>query len=216
MSSSRLIHRSTTRVNDHGQTYMKTDGTTPLVSTGRRRTLFSLISAVVVSACSRVVPGSKSPPMPTVSVADPGFLRISRVLTGHDDLDERAAARYSAALATLATASGEWQRLLPLIEGSRSPEAALAAADGAGMKPVALSIVAAWYTGTVGNGVPAITVSYRDALMQRATADALAPPTYALGGPAWWVAAPPDVGMSRPTRPAPHPPTVGNPEPKTP
>jgi hypothetical protein len=64
-------------------------------------------------------------------------------------------------------------------------------------KPTALAIIAAWYTGTVGIGAQAVTLAYRDALMQRPVADALWPPTYAAGGPGWWTATPPDI-TSRP------------------
>jgi len=69
---------------------------------------------------------------------------------------------------------------------------AQALVDAAGdAKPAALAIITAWYTGTVGKGVHAVTVSYRDALMQRCVDDGLSPPTYVQGGPAWWTAAPP-------------------------
>ena len=79
-----------------------------------------------------------------------------------------------------------------------SPESLVASASAAGLKDVALALVAGWYTGTIGSGVKAATVSYRDALMQRPVADGLAPPTYAMGGPGWWAAAPPDVGLASP------------------
>jgi hypothetical protein len=68
-------------------------------------------------------------------------------------------------------------------------EALLAAVGDA--RPTALANITAWYTGSVGKGPQAITVSYRDALMQRPVDDGLFPPTYAQGGPAWWTAEPP-------------------------
>ena len=187
------------------------------LSMGRRNVLVSSMAFVWVSACSRVSGGSTNQQEASVPVTNVAFLKISRVLTGHTDLDELAAARHLAALVTFfPDANSQWQTLAPLIDGAASPMAALAACESIGMKGLALSIVAGWYTGTFGNGVQAISVSYRNALMQRPTADALAPPTYALGGPAWWVAAPPEVVVGRRTRTALEPATVGNPEPKKP
>jgi hypothetical protein len=146
---------------------------------------------------------------------DPAFLAMSQVLTGHADIDALTAARLSDAFATLAPdVHAQIRTLCRTIRAGMTPDAALAAADGVGLKAVALTVVAAWYTGTAGSGPKAITVAYRDALMQRPVADALIPPTYALGGPAWWTAEPPEVGLTRPTVRAPNPPTTGTPEPK--
>lgn len=147
--------------------------------------------------------------------ADPVFLALSRTITGHDDLDALTAARLSSAFAAIAPPiHTQILALGRVLRSDMSPEDALAAADQADLKAIALTVVAAWYTGTAGSGLKAVTVSYRDALMQRPVADALSPPTYALGGPAWWTAEPPPVGLSRPVARAPAPPTVGNPEPK--
>ena len=54
-----------------------------------------------------------------------------------------------------------------------------------------LTLVAAWYTGTVGHGQQAEIVSYADALMYRPVSDGLPVPTYCLDGPLWWSAPPP-------------------------
>jgi fructose 5-dehydrogenase small subunit len=74
-----------------------------------------------------------------------------------------------------------------------------------------LTLVAAWYTGTVGHGQQAEVVSYADALMYRPVSDGLPVPTYCLGGPLWWPGLPPPAGVSAPTptpvATAPPPPT---------
>ena len=146
---------------------------------------------------------------------DPRFLRISQVLTGHADLDPMTAARLSAGFAQIAPIRyAEFRRLADVIDSTMSPQIALTTATQADLHLTALSIVAAWYTGTAGSGTKAITVSYREALMQRAVADALIAPTYALGGPGWWTAQPPEVGLARPGERASTVPTVGNPDPK--
>lgn len=120
---------------------------------------------------------------------DPGFLHLSQALTGHTDLDPLTAARLSVAFAQVAPDhQARFKPLLALWRAGMLPSDLLDAADREGLKLTALAIVAAWYTGTAGSGVHAVTVSYRDALMQRPIADVLWPPTYALGGPAWWTA----------------------------
>jgi hypothetical protein len=80
-----------------------------------------------------------------------------------------------------------------LVITGREPAAVLALANRKGFGQTALAIVAAWYTGSIGTGVSALAVSYADALMNRTVSDALAPPTYQLGGPGWWTAPPPDA-----------------------
>lgn len=180
----------------------------------RRAVLIGLSVAMFAASCSRK-PGAPDEAASNEPPENPEFVRLSALLTGHSDLDPLTGARLAAAFSTLAPdVHAQFPALGKLAHSGMPPQDLLAAADQAGLKPVALAIVAAWYTGTAGNGPKAITVSYRDALMQRPVADALAPPTYALGGPGWWIAPPPDVGLSRPTVQAPVPATVGNPEPK--
>jgi hypothetical protein len=60
-----------------------------------------------------------------------------------------------------------------------------------------LTLVAAWYTGTVGYGAQAEMVSYVDALMYRPVSDGLRAPTYC-DGPIWWTEPPPAAGVSAP------------------
>jgi hypothetical protein len=98
--------------------------------------------------------------------------------------------------------SAQFAALSALVRDGESASELLAAATAAGLRPAALALVAAWYTGTLGKGTHALTVSYRDALMQRPVADALTPPTYVGGGPAWWSAPPPDVGSPARMTPA--------------
>ena len=71
------------------------------------------------------------------------------------------------------------------------PKALLSAASDVGRRDTALAIVAACYTGTVGQGPGAVVVSYADALMYRPVSDGLTVPTYCSNGPQWWTAPPP-------------------------
>ena len=163
----------------------------------RRAVLASLGAALLISACGRreAMPSAVAAPSPApVEAGD--FLRVSQALTGHPDLDATTAARLVQAFARAAPdVQAHFGALGAVVHAGVSAPEALAAATAAGLRPVALAIVAAWYTGTVGQGTRALTVSYRDALMQRPVADALTPPTYVGGGPGWWTAPPPDVGL---------------------
>jgi hypothetical protein len=172
----------------------------------RRALLFGSV-AFISAANSKVTAIAAT----TSGTEEAAFLKLSKALTGYADLDPLTAARIASAFATL---SPDLSPKFPKLEGlvgdaDVSPESLLASASAAGLKDVALALVAAWYTGTIGSGVKAVTVSYRDALMQRPVADGLAPPTYVLGGPGWWAAAPPDVGLASPAT-APTPPKVSD------
>lgn len=156
----------------------------------RRGFLVALGSASLLAAC-----GGKVPQAATVTAAqpartDPSFLSLSQALTGKRDLNPATADRIEKAFATLQPdLHAQFPALTALVAQASGPQALLAAAGSA--KPAALAIITAWYTGTVGKGTHAVTVSYRDALMQRPVDDGLYPATYAHGGPAWWTAEPP-------------------------
>jgi fructose 5-dehydrogenase small subunit len=185
------------------------------IATRRAVIVGATVALFAAGSCSPTAEQGTAGPTQLPPQSDPDFLRLSQALTGYADLDPITAARLSAAFAKVAPQ--HHARFRALLERARpgvSPKDLLALADTAHLAPTALAIVAAWYTGTAGSGVQAITVAYRDALMQGPVADALLPPTYAMGGAAWWTAEPPDVGLSRPVARAPAPATVGNPEPK--
>ncbi len=163
----------------------------------RRAVLVSLGGALLTVACGRreAIAPAAAAAMPIAAEAT-GFHHLSQALTGHADLDVTTAGRLAQAFArTAPDLHAHFAALGELVQVGMSAPEVLAAATAAGLKPVALAIVAAWYTGTVGKGTSAVTVSYRDALMQRPVADALTPPTYIGGGPAWWTAPPPEVGL---------------------
>lgn len=171
----------------------------------RRAALVSLGGALLMMACGR-----REAIAPVAAVVAPiaaeaaGFLHLSQALTGHADLDATTAARIAQGFTRAAPdVHAHFVALDGLVQVGMSAPELLAAATAAGLQSPALAIVAAWYTGTVGKGTKAVTVSYRDALMQRPVADALTPPTYIGGGPAWWTAPPPEVGLrARAPRPA--------------
>lgn len=163
----------------------------------RRVVLVSVGATLLLSACgkreAKLAPAASPAPATPEAV---GFLRLSQALTEHVDLDVTTAARLAEGFAhAVPEISAQFGALSALSRDGLFGPKLLAAATSAGLRSAALALVAAWYTGTVGKGTHALTVSYRDALMQRPVADALTPPTYVGGGPAWWTAPPPDVGL---------------------
>ena len=141
------------------------------------------------------------------------FLRFSRAITGHADLNPHTSRRIHAAMrGASADFLQQSARLAELATEANGPEALLASATSAGLRDTALAIVAAWYTGSVGDDSDAVVVSYQEALMYRPVLDAQTVPTYCTYGPAWWVADPPAPGVSPPVeKPASESPTTGVP-----
>jgi hypothetical protein len=139
-----------------------------------------------------------------------GFRLASQSLTGEAVLEPVLVERYWAAFAE--TSPGlltALRRLSQVALENAEVGALMAAARAQGLETAAQALTTAWFTGTVGSGPRARTVAYADALMYGTVADGLAPPTYVLGGPAWWTAAPPPAHApaptSQPVRPGPVP-----------
>lgn len=146
------------------------------------------------------------------------FVAFSTAITGHKTLDTETARRiYLAFRAHSDTFASDARRLGDLAAAANDDaNALLAAASKEGLRDACLSVVAAWYTGTVGEGADATVVAYHDALMYQPVADGQSPPTYCRGGPAWWTEAPPAAGVSPPVnRPVTPAPTTGFPVPTT-
>lgn len=157
----------------------------------RRGFLLAVGSVSLLAACRDKAPAVATPAAAAPAArTDTAFLSLSRALTDKNDLDPATAERIEKAFATLQPDLHARFPALVTLAGQVSGATALVAAAGEA-QPAALAIITAWYTGTVGKGVHAVTVSYRDALMQRCVDDGLSPPTYVQGGPAWWTAEPP-------------------------
>lgn len=157
----------------------------------RRGFLLAVGSVSLLAACRDKAPAVAAPAATAPAAkTDTAFLELSHALTGKTDLDPATADRIEQAFAHLQPElHAQFPTLVTLAGQVTGAQALIAAAGDA--KPAALAIITAWYTGTVGKGVHAVTVSYRDALMQRCVDDGLSPPTYAHSGPAWWTAEPP-------------------------
>jgi hypothetical protein len=161
----------------------------------RRRDVLALVPAAALCFWFRKTALAAD----TIATAPDGFLLLSKLLTGFPDVNPELAIRLREALLNVVPATSQAvTRLIPIGLHASDDSTLMITARDAGLGEAALSVVAAWYTGTVGSGAHTEVVAYADALMYRTVADGLAPPTYALGGPAWWVAAPPPAGVSPP------------------
>lgn len=129
-------------------------------------------------------------------LADPGFLLLSQRLTDHANINPVTAQRIRDALAPAGVKqAAQVDQLIALASQHTTAESLLEAATQVGLKDLALGIVAAWYTGTVGQGTSAVMVAYEEALMYQPVRDGLTVPTYCNFGPLWWTGMPPDVAQ---------------------
>jgi len=185
----------------------------------RRQWAVGTISMVVLGAGLTRLPsvGAAGEPADAAPVAPPetaAFLAFSKAITGHPELDATTAGRMCAAMLAASTEfSAQLQKLAMLAGQNLEPKALLAQADTAGLRGTALSIVAAWYTGTIGTGPKSQMFAYAKALMYQPVSDGMTVPTYCNYGPVWWTAAPPAVRVSAPVEPKPtvNAPTTGTP-----
>lgn len=153
----------------------------------RRR--FMSISGYLLSAATLPLPqfvfaAEKDHPLTAA------FLNISQQLTGYDNLDPQLSARYFFAFTDLFPSfTTDFTAL------SGEPSVLTAMANSSQNRELALKIVHAWYTGTVGpNEQEEVKViAYKDALMYRPTADGLPVPTYCFRGELWFSALPPGI-----------------------
>lgn len=124
------------------------------------------------------------------------FLALSQFLTGKSDLDSAVATR---AFLALAETDGHFEenanRLLVAVQDGQLAD--MEAFDSFAtvfpdLRPVAMSIISAWYLGYTGTPAPldgeddARFLAYESALMFRPTADATAIPSYTYGRTDYW------------------------------
>lgn len=191
----------------------------------RRQWAVGAVSLVVLGAGLTRLPSVRASATPATfaepalvqPVAPPetdAFLAFSRAITGHAELDKTTAGRMCAAMLAASTEfAAQLQKLAALADQNLEPKALLSQANIAGLRGTALSIVAAWYTGSIGTGAKSQMFAYAKALMYQPVSDGMTVPTYCNYGPVWWTAAPPAVRVSAPVEPRPvaDAPTTGTP-----
>ncbi|AFC85235.1 sugar dehydrogenase complex small subunit [Frateuria aurantia] len=151
--------------------------------------------AATFATSASAVPGSAQAVVPA-AILD-RFMALSRVMTARADLSAETGARiYQALLAADASRAAAFEALFALPLAERTAEQVLAAARGKGRDGLLHELVAAWYTGTVGQGNQGVLVAYAEALMYRTVSDGLIVPTYGSYGPLWWTGNPPALGIA--------------------
>lgn len=151
--------------------------------------------AATFATSASAVPGSAQAVVPA-AILD-RFMALSRVMTARADLSAETGARiYQALLAADASRAAAFEALFALQLAERTAEQVLAAARGKGRDGLLHELVAAWYTGTVGQGNQGVLVAYAEALMYRTVSDGLIVPTYGSYGPLWWTGNPPALGIA--------------------
>ena len=150
--------------------------------------------AAISATSASVVPGSAQAAIPAVILDR--FMALSRVMTARADLSAETGARiYQALLAADASRAAAFEALFALPLAGQTAEQMLVAARGQGRDGLLHELVAAWYTGTVGQGNQGVLVAYAEALMYRTVSDGLIVPTYGSYGPLWWTGSPPALGL---------------------
>jgi hypothetical protein len=157
----------------------------------RRRILRSVVWVVAAAALRPRLGGA----LPNNEAAENTFFDLSRLLTGRADLDRQASSRL---LLALEGADGAFSsRMAALADFARTHgftavellAVALDAQDSQ-LAAVLHRIIAAWYTGVVGDGPASEVIEYRYALMFEPVADAVSPCSYCEFAPLHWTSAP--------------------------
>ena len=154
-----------------------------------RRALLASVSAAY--AVSFITPAMAAP---TADAADQAFLAASKILTGRASLDPAQASRlYDALLADDPQFAEGVQALVAILDQQNVDLSQLQhVLDNEHSLVAALprKIVAAWYTGIVGEGEKARCITFETALANVIVSDKLKPPSYCYGAPGSWVEKP--------------------------
>lgn len=176
------------------------DRTSPNLTASRRSFLKGMTFLLPAAWLLKAGTGGAYAQVTATASAPPDFMEISKLLTGHPEIDD--------GLADLA-----WSALVRREEGFAQSYDQLSAAITGGalsrfedlpqsavmtdpaLKGTAVALIYAWYLGRVGEvlerGEPGPDfISYTGALMWRPTIDATLIPTYAQGGPGHWATPP--------------------------
>jgi hypothetical protein len=162
---------------------------------GRR----ALLSAAAGTALARLLDAVPSTAAAQPNPADDGeFLQLSRLLTGHNDLNPEIGRRLNRALSAAHDDFGaQVSSCAAFAHGHalNTTPAFLAALDtqAVAFAPIARTIIAAWYTGIAGDGPQATVIAYPEALMFGVVGDVLTAPSYCRAAPDYWTAKPPSA-----------------------
>lgn len=153
--------------------------------------LSGIISGQAIAASS----GSEATPAVDKDTLN-SFLKLSRLLTGHQNLDTTLGERLWEALHQQSPQFAQRYTELTQWIAQHQPsdvEALDQQLQGQPLHDVMMSIIRGWYLGVVDNSHHAQVLSYQNALMYQVPRDGMVIPTYAHNGPDYWTAEPPPV-----------------------
>lgn len=157
----------------------------------------TLLAAEASSPTSTLGPASSPATLPDVRMAPSEvFMKVSRLATGHENLDSAIGQRLHQALSTKDSAFPKALDSLQAIitqqhvEDVESLEKLL---RGQPLHDTLLAIIRAWYSGVVEPGSFATVYAFERALMYQPPRDGMVIPTYAHNGPNYWIAEPPPL-----------------------
>lgn len=124
------------------------------------------------------------------------FIRLSRLLTGHNSLDVQLGERLYTALCQQNAQFSGWVKQLSDYVAQNSIPDVETLDEKLKQQPLhepMMAIIKAWYSGVIEPGYHATVYGYQQALMYQIPRDGMVIPTYAHNGPDYWVANPPPV-----------------------
>lgn len=124
------------------------------------------------------------------------FIRLSRLLTGHNSLDVQLGGRLYDALSKQNAQFPDWvKQLSAYVQQNNIPDVETldVKLKQQPLHDPMMSIIKAWYSGVIEPGYHATVYGYQQALMYQIPRDGMVIPTYAHNGPDYWVANPPPV-----------------------
>lgn len=136
-------------------------------------------------------------PAPTDATTLNQFLKLSRFLTGHQNLATTLGERlWTAFTQQSAGFSSQMEVLQNLIGQHKLPdvEALDTLIKGQPLHDVMMAVIRGWYLGVTDDSHHARVYAYQNALMYQVPRDGMVIPTYAHNGPDYWTSEPPPVG----------------------
>ncbi len=124
------------------------------------------------------------------------FIRLSRLLTGHNSLDVQLGERLYNALCQKNAQFADLVKQLSLYVQQNNIPDVETLDEKLKQQPLhdpMMTIIKAWYSGVIEPGYHATVYGYQQALMYQIPRDGMVIPTYAHNGPDYWVANPPPV-----------------------
>ena len=156
---------------------------------------FAIGSAIAGATLADSASAAPSTPSPDTSTLNQ-FLKTSRFLTGHQNLDVTLGERLYTAFSGQDPAFVSQLASLNQWIADKKPEDVEALdtqLQGQPLHALMMTVIKGWYLGVTDDSHHAKVYGYQNALMYQVPRDGMVIPTYAHNGPDYWTAEPPPV-----------------------